>query len=178
MTTSEMKYPIKPFMVLCDRSQLSTPYTKAFDSYAAAEKYAAGVDKSRNPQVFTNMTKDLVDALHNLLEQTVLSDIRYGVALTEGETQAKRQAMRALNAFYGVKDTKPMTLDEVMEDFECAFCRSGEPCDRDCYRDSTCSLVCRNCLNSNYFSGNLEEAPEEFDCAYCGKTMHNKHKEV
>ena len=39
---------------------------------------------------------DLLAALHYLLEQTVDADIKYGVELTEGETEAREMALTAI----------------------------------------------------------------------------------
>jgi hypothetical protein len=39
---------------------------------------------------------ELLEALHYLLEQTVDMDIRYGITLTEGEEDARAQALAAL----------------------------------------------------------------------------------
>ena len=39
---------------------------------------------------------DLLAALHYLLEQTVDADMKYGIELTEGETEAREMALAAI----------------------------------------------------------------------------------
>lgn len=39
---------------------------------------------------------DLLEALDYLLQQTVDMDLAHGIGLTEGETEARRQALRAI----------------------------------------------------------------------------------
>ncbi len=46
---------------------------------------------------------DLLDALNDLLQQTVVMDLQYGIALTEGEQEARAKALIAIAKARGVR---------------------------------------------------------------------------
>lgn len=48
---------------------------------------------------------ELLAALHYLLEQTVDQDLAYGIELTEGETEARAQALAAIAKATGEETT-------------------------------------------------------------------------
>lgn len=56
-------------------------------------------ESQEQPTVVT----DLVNALHYLLEQTVDQDLAHGLELTEGEINARQNAIRAIQRAGGVQ---------------------------------------------------------------------------
>ena len=63
---------------------------------------------------------------------------------------------------------KPMTARQALDLFD----NKKEP-----IAAGTCSFHCKYCGTSNYFTGNLEDAPEDFRCVDCGYTIFNHHRE-
>lgn len=61
---------------------------KAIDEQLAAESKANAYLIAAAPK--------LLEALNDLLEQTVNMDLRYGIELTEGETIARKKALAAI----------------------------------------------------------------------------------
>lgn len=68
-----------------------------FDSEAKARDYMDEVFslETANTNLSTTVA-DLLDALNYLLEQTVDADLKHGIALTEGEADAREKALAAI----------------------------------------------------------------------------------
>jgi hypothetical protein len=59
-------------------------------------RYENSLTIDSDPERLRNAATDLLEALHYLLEQTVDSDLKYGVGLTEGEEDARAKALAAI----------------------------------------------------------------------------------
>jgi len=72
----------------------------------------------------------------------------------------------------------PMTSGQADERFMCDTCKKHGPgsCAFDCVLSSTCSFKCKTFGMSNYFQGDLDDAPAEFGCVHCGVEIKNKFK--
>ncbi|MDP0496381.1 MAG: hypothetical protein Q7Q73_09250 [Verrucomicrobiota bacterium JB024] len=60
------------------------------------------INKALQALAQAGVVTDLVAALHYLLEQTVDQDLAHGLELTEGEMDARQQAIRAIERAGGV----------------------------------------------------------------------------
>jgi DNA-directed RNA polymerase subunit RPC12/RpoP len=72
---------------------------------------------------------------------------------------------------------KPMTYQQAVKAFQCTACRSAdidEACT--CVLSSTCSFKCKTCGMSNYFQGDLDDAPANFLCVGCSSKIINKFR--
>lgn len=71
---------------------------------------------------------------------------------------------------------KPMTSQEAIDRFQCEQCRTegADPCGWDCVVSATCSLLCRSCRRTNFFPGDMHNAPAEFPCVHCGAQVINR----
>lgn len=76
--------------------------------------------------------------------------------------------------------SKPMKIEEATLLHECSQCRDGGSCDEhmgpgNCVYSCTCSVVCRFCKKSVYFTGDLNQQFPQYVCPYCGEDQASKH---
>jgi len=73
--------------------------------------------------------------------------------------------------------SEPMTPARAGEIHLCSQCREeGEgACELDCVMSSTCSVICRSCRESVFFSGDLSDQESEFICPSCGTFQTSRH---
>jgi hypothetical protein len=69
----------------------------------------------------------------------------------------------------------PMTPAQADEKHMCPTCREGGDCGWDCILSATCSVLCQECKQGVYFTGNLCDQDPSFVCPTCGAQQSNRH---
>jgi CRISPR/Cas system CSM-associated protein Csm2 small subunit len=66
----------------------------AADWFTIAPKYRTKLQLAKHvDRALTDTTKELVETLDYLLQQTVDQDLKHGISLTEGEEDARQRAL-------------------------------------------------------------------------------------